>query len=76
MSDRYLRFVLSVIALELLWLGLGGAAIPVSAQREVTPVVITGISLNGHEGDVLPVAVQGTVLVETVPYRPGDRPGD
>ena len=75
MSDRYLRFVLSVIALELLWLCLGGAVNPVSAQRAVTPVVITGISLEGH-GDVLPVAVKGTVLVESVRYTPGDRPGD
>ena len=74
MSDRYLRFLLSVIALELLWLALGGP-MPIAAQRETIPVVITGIRLDASS-DVMPVAVQGTVLVESVPYRPSDRPGD
>ena len=74
MSDRYLRFLLSVIALELLWLALGGP-MPISAQRETIPVVITGIRLDASS-DVMPVAVQGTVVVESVPYRPSDRPGD
>lgn len=48
-SDRYLRIVLTVIALELGWIALGDTAVQVSAQRgqqaEPTPVVIRGIDL-------------------------------
>ena len=49
MSDRYLKIVLTVIALELGWIALKDTAVPVSAQRgqqaEPTPVVIRGIDL-------------------------------
>ncbi|MGH7552372.1 MAG: hypothetical protein ACREMQ_05035 [Longimicrobiales bacterium] len=49
MSDRYLRIVLTVIALELGWIALKDTAVPVAAQRgqqtEPTPVVIRGIDL-------------------------------
>jgi hypothetical protein len=90
MADRYLKFVLTAIALELLWLA-ASAARPVSAQPAAMPVVITGIQLEAHP-DALPVVVEGTVLitpdgplkieadqplpVEAVPYTPGARPGD
>ena len=45
MSDRYLKFILTVIALELGWLGLTHATMPANAQAAVTPVVIRGIEL-------------------------------
>ena len=45
MSDRYLRFILTVIALELGWLGLNHATTPANAQASVTPVIIRGIEL-------------------------------
>jgi hypothetical protein len=45
MSDRYLKFILTIIALELGWLGLNHAIVPASAQASVTPVVIRGIEL-------------------------------
>jgi hypothetical protein len=49
MSDRYLRIVLTVIALELGWIALKDAAVNVSAQKQpsqqATSVVIRGIDL-------------------------------
>ena len=91
MADRYLKFVLTLIALELLWLSLNGASRPLSAQAAAMPVVITGVRLETGDGGVLPVAVRGTVTiaqdgplkieadrplpVETVPFTPSVRPG-
>ena len=91
MGDRYLKVVLTVIALELLWLAAGDTTRAVSAQTSATPVVITGIHLETGEGGVLPVAVRGTVMVtptgplkveadrplpvENVPFTPTARPG-
>ena len=45
MSDRYLKFILTVIALELGWLGVNQLTAPAQAQAGVTPVVIRGIEL-------------------------------
>ena len=48
-ANRYVRVILTVIALELGWIALKDTAVPVSAQRgqqtEPTPVVIRGIDL-------------------------------
>ena len=90
--DRYLLFVLTVIALELLWLAAAGRPVAASAQAETIPVVIRGIRLDAGDGGVLPVDVRGIVTiepkgplkveadrplpVEAVPYTPGARPGD
>jgi hypothetical protein len=64
MQDRYLRIVLTVIALELFWIGIRDVAVPVSAQQaEATRVVITGI-------DIAPTAAsQGAVPIMV---RPAD----
>ena len=48
--DRYLKIILTVIAIELGWLGIKDLAVPVSAQQTqqnqtLTPVVIRGIDL-------------------------------
>jgi hypothetical protein len=45
--DRYLKIVLTVIAIELGWLGVKDIAVPVSAQQnpQATSVVIRGIDL-------------------------------
>lgn len=91
MSDRYLKVVLSAIALELFWLCVNGMPRLASAQAGAIPVVITGVSLEAAGQSVLPVDVQGTVFVEAsaplkieadrplpveaVPYTPGLRPG-
>jgi hypothetical protein len=56
LPDRYLKIILTVIAIELGWLGVKDLAVPVSAQQTqqsqqtsqnqpLTPVVIRGIDL-------------------------------
>lgn len=61
-ADRYLKVVLTIIALELGWLALTHVAQPVSAQQanvqRPTPVVITGIELSDQRA-YLPVGVMG-----------------
>jgi hypothetical protein len=71
MNDRYLKVTLTIIALELLWLGVKDIGIPVSAQARATqaaaaqpaaapagtpqPVIIRGIELKDPRA-VMPVA--------------------
>lgn len=59
-ADRYVKCVLTVIALELAWLGAREFAVPVTAQATATPVVITGIQLNDASGAHLPVVLMGS----------------
>lgn len=63
MSDRYLRIVLTVIALELGWIGLEDLVVtPVAAQRDtVTPVVIRGVEPQPGVPGYLQVAIAGEV---------------
>ena len=60
MPDRYLKIILTVIALELLWIGAQHSATPVSAQATATPVIITGIQLPPSDAAFLPVGVIGS----------------
>jgi hypothetical protein len=92
MADRYIKLLLTVIALELLWLAAGDWPQSVSAQPAAIPVIITGIRLDPASEPPLPVAVHGTVTiaapealriwadeplpVKSVPYTASDRPGD
>ena len=92
MIDRYVKVVLTAIALELLWLAVGGWSQPVNAQPAAIPVIITGIRLDPAPETTLPVSVHGMVTiaapaalkiwtdeplpVKSVPYTPADRPGD
>ena len=57
--DRYVKTVLTIIALELFWIGMKDGATPVTAQSQpqLTPVVIRGIQLGSN--DYLPVGVVG-----------------
>jgi hypothetical protein len=57
MRDRYLKVILTVIAIELLWLGLRDLAPRVSAQAAPMPVVITRVQIEGADGGFLPVAL-------------------
>jgi len=54
-GDRYLKIILTVIAIELGWMAMKDAAVQVSAQPAATPVVIRGIDLPNN--DSLPVTV-------------------
>jgi hypothetical protein len=60
MSDRYLRIVLTVIAIELGWIGLKGTATPVLAQQTAPParVIISGIDVPS-----VPVRMISTVTI-------------
>src|SRR5919201_893292 len=75
-ADRYLKAILTIIAIELGWLAAAQSGITVGAQsaqtaqdaqatQQPTPVVITGISL--REPAYLPVGVLGQM--RTVPPR-------
>src|SRR5262245_21493334 len=77
--DRYLKVVLTVIALELGWIAIKDATVTVSAQRgqpaavapAPTPVVISGIDLGPERRTSLPVTLTGNnAVVRVVSERP------
>ena len=75
--DRYVKTLLTIIVLELFWIGIKDAGPTVTAQAALTPVVIRGIQLAPRSEEYLPVGVVGQPLrVDTV--RPvkieADRP--
>jgi hypothetical protein len=58
--DAYTRFVLTVIAMCLVYLCLKQGAPPVAAQDAATRVIITGVSLEHADApNMLPVGVVG-----------------
>jgi hypothetical protein len=69
MNDRYLKIVLTVIALELGWIAVNQSTTGLEAQAGVTPVVIRGIDVRDNGVGALPVAIVGS-------YRtiPADQP--
>ena len=88
-ADRYLKIILTVIAVELLWIGVQSTAAPVAAQADATPVVIKGIEIDGAGGAFLPVAIVGsyreaprgvrtiqplTTRIDGIAMSPADRP--
>ena len=67
MADRYLRIVLTVIALELAWIGFKDVfPTPVDAQAAASRVVITGVDMPNRT-QFLPVAVAGSVRGTNTP---------
>jgi hypothetical protein len=76
MTDRYLKIVLTVIALELGWIGINQMTPRVEAQA-ATPVIIKGIDLDMREGNTsaLPIAIVGQYRQVPAPLtRLLDRP--
>jgi hypothetical protein len=61
-QDRYLRIILTIIAVELLWIGAREWAPSVEAQARPEPlrVIIAGVEIEGVEGGFLPVGVVGS----------------
>jgi hypothetical protein len=59
-ADSYSRFILTVIAVCLIYLCVKESAPPASAQQAPARVVITGIELGTAPKSVVPVAVVGT----------------
>jgi hypothetical protein len=71
--DRYVKIVLTVIAIELFWIGVRDVAPPVSAQAQAlapvaaaapTAVVIRGIDIEGQDLGVLPVVAARPLRVD------------
>lgn len=62
-ADRYVKAVLTVIAVELGWLALASVGQPVAAQAQPAPtrVVITGIELGTNRLTYLPIGIAGGV---------------
>ena len=59
-ADRYLKFILTIVAIELLWLGLKEAAPPIAAAQNPTRVTISAIELEPRSTGYLPVGLVGT----------------
>ena len=77
MQDRYLKIVLTVIALELFWIGVKDTAVPVLAQQaDATRVVITGIDIGPTAAPrgAIPVMVRPSDLALRVQADRADRP--
>lgn len=70
-SDRYLKAILTLIALELGWLAFNQTATPVTAQAAPTPVVITGVEMRNSR-DLLPVGVVGQLSLPGRTLQPVD----
>jgi hypothetical protein len=68
-ADRYLKVILTIIAIELLWIGVRDLAPPVAAQT-AGRVVIAGVDL--ADDAFLPVGVVGSY--ENVPFQLRYRP--
>ena len=70
-ADRYLRIILTLIAIELGWMAFNQGATPVTAQAQPTPVVITGVEIGTNRG-YLPVAVLGQMRNADRTFQPID----
>ena len=65
--DRYVKTVLTIIALELFWIGIKDVGTPVTAQAAITPVIIRGVQLPANSNEYLPVGVVGQPVRVDVP---------
>jgi hypothetical protein len=57
MTDRYLKAILTVIAIELLWLGVKDVGTPLAAQATPAParVIVTGVEIDTATRGALPM---------------------
>jgi hypothetical protein len=69
--DRYTKLILTVIALELGWIAINNAGVPVLAQRsEATPVIIRGVEGPPGKQPLIPVNVVGSTILRVESERP------
>jgi len=72
-ADRYLKIVLTLIALELGWIAVKDTAVQVSAQQsQPMPVLIRGVELHGKETSLPVTLVRATSAVRVNSDRPLD----
>jgi hypothetical protein len=72
-ADRYMKIVLTVIALELGWIAVKDTAVEVSAQQQATamPVIIRGVEATPGKPGSIPVTITGsTTTVRVASERP------
>ena len=77
MPDRYRKSVLTIIALELCWIGVKDTAVPVAAQQaEATRVIITGVDIGptASPRGALPVMVRSGDVALRIQADRADRP--
>jgi hypothetical protein len=74
-ADRYLKVVLTIIAVELGWIAVQQTGTAVSAQQTATPVVLTGIDLQ-EQTDYMPVSILGQARSVPAPLAGRFRPLD
>ena len=77
MNDRYLKVVLTVIALELGWIAVKDAAPPVSAQQpQASRVIVTGVDIDPKAASqgALPVMVRAGDPALRIQADRADRP--
>ena len=74
-ADRYLKVILTIIAVELGWIALQHTGTAVSAQQTATPVVLTGIDLQ-EQTDYMPVSILGQARSVPAPLAGRFRPLD
>jgi hypothetical protein len=67
-ANRYLNAVLTLIAVELGFIALNHAGVPVSAQTQATRVVITGVDMQRNAA--LPVNVRAVELIDRKGFLP------
>jgi hypothetical protein len=69
--DRYTKLILTVIALELGWIAINNAGVPVLAQRsEAMPVIIRGVEGPPGKQPMIPVNVMGSTVLRVESERP------
>jgi hypothetical protein len=74
-GDRYLKIILTIIAAELLWIGIRDTAPAVAAQADATRVIIAGVDLPRESG-FLPVGIAGTYANLPSEFRPQLEPAE
>jgi len=77
-ANLFLRIILTIIALELGWVGLKDFASPISAQPGPTQVVIVGTlqPLKIEADKPLKIEADQPLKVEVQRYAPTERPGE
>ena len=81
MGDRYLKAILTVIALELLWLGVKDIGTPIAAQANAAQanaaplaVIIRGIEMRGRLPNAIPIYDPEPITITTTRPLPIEAP--